>query len=147
MSVPSSTQSFKNHTRWVPGFHFVAGTLTLVVLVWMLYRLLTQRTWDSALGAIIGFALTLQYFYIRQFPMAVQDRVIRLEERVRLARLLSADLQASSDALTAEQLIGLRFASDAELPALVKRVLNERIADRGAIKALVTTWRADSMRA
>jgi hypothetical protein len=77
----------------------------------------------------------------------VQDRLIRLEERLRLARLLPADMQSKCDEFTADQLIALRFASDSELPELAKRVHAEKIAERGAIKALVRTWRADHMRA
>jgi hypothetical protein len=147
MSTPQDSQSATNHTRLVPGFHFVAGTLTIVLLGWTLYRLVTVRSLDALLGALIGVLLMLDFYYIRAFPLAVQDRLIRLEERLRLASLLPRELQARAGEFTAEQLIGLRFASDGELPALAARTLNERIGTRAAIKALVVNWRADHMRA
>ncbi len=147
MSVSPPAQSANSHTRLVPGFHFVTGTLTLVILGISLYRLSTLRTFDALLGAMIGVILLLQFYYIRNFPLAVQDRLIRLEERLRLGKLLPSDLQASIDEFTANQLIGMRFASDAELPTLAKRVLSEKIGNRAAIKKLVTHWRADHMRA
>jgi hypothetical protein len=77
----------------------------------------------------------------------VQDRLIRLEERLRIARLVPAELQSKCDALTAGQLIALRFASDAELPALTKKVIDERIVDRKTIKSLIVNWRPDYHRA
>ncbi len=147
MSTPHDAQSATNHTRLVPGFHFVAGTLTIVLLGWTLYRLVTVRSLDALLGALIGVLLMLDFYYIRAFPLAVQDRLIRLEERLRLASLLPRELHARAGEFTAEQLIGLRFASDGELPALAARTLNEGIGTRSAIKALVVNWRADHMRA
>ncbi len=77
----------------------------------------------------------------------VQDRVIRLEMRLRLAGLLPADLQARIQELTVDQLVSLRFASDAELPGLTRKVLDDKITDRKSIKKLVKDWQADWMRA
>ncbi|MEP6491765.1 MAG: DUF6526 family protein [bacterium] len=147
MSAQTKTQTLASHARYVPGFHFVTGSVTIVILIWTLYRLVTLRTPDALLGVLIGSVLLAQFAYLRQFPLRVQDRVIRLEERLRLARLLPSDQQTKCDELTADQLIALRFASDAELPVLAKRVLNERIAGRGAIKAMIVDWRPDNMRA
>ncbi len=147
MPLPPPTQNVKSHARFVPGFHYVTGTLTLTIVGISLYRVTTLRTFDSVLGVLVGVALLLQFFYIRAFPMAVQDRVIRLEERLRLRALLPAELAARVDEFTTNQLVGMRFASDAELPALAKRVLGEQISDRSAIKQMVTNWRADHERA
>jgi hypothetical protein len=146
-TTAAKPQSLSNHSRYVPGFHFVTGSLTIVIFAWSLYRAATQRTGDAVLGLLIAVALVAQFWYLRAFPLAVQDRVIRLEERLRLAELLPPDLQARRDELTPSQLIALRFASDHELPALTKKVLDEKITSRAAIKALIGSWRADHMRA
>ena len=138
MSAPPSVQSANSHTRLVPGFHFVTGMLVLTILGISLYRVATLRTFDAALGALVAIALQLQFYYIRAFPLAVQDRLIRLEERLRLRALVPAELQSRVDEFTTNQLIGMRFASDAELPALAKRVLGDKISDRKAIKQMVT---------
>ena len=95
---------------------------------------------------VLVVVLALAYFYGRLFAMGVQDRVIRLEERLRMERLLDADLKSRIPEFTTEQLIGLRFASDEELPALARRVLAEGIADRKTIKLAVKSWRADHQR-
>jgi Family of unknown function (DUF6526) len=149
ITMPPNTpaQSATNHTRLVPGFHFVSGTLTLIILGVSLYRLITVLSADSLLGAVIGLVLMLDFYYIRAFPIAVQDRLIRLEERLRLDALLPAELRSRRSDFSADQLIALRFASDAELPALAARVLSENITGRKAIKMLVKSWRADHMRA
>jgi hypothetical protein len=87
------------------------------------------------------------FIYLRQFPLRVQDRLICLEEQLRLRRLVPAESRGWAEKLTANQLIALRFASDEELPLLAKRVADERIVERGAIKGLVRQWRPDYMRA
>jgi len=79
--------------------------------------------------------------------MKVQDRVIRIEERLRLERVLPADMQPRIGEFTIEQLVGLRFASNAELPELARKVLDEKLKDRKAIKQLIKTWRPDLARA
>jgi hypothetical protein len=139
-------QSYANHRRFVPPFHFVAFGLLLVNLIYWVYALARYRTGLQVDGIVVAIALILLFFYIRIFPLTVQDRLIRLEERLRLARLCP-DLGSRVDELTTGQLIALRFASDAELPALARRVLDEEIADREAIKKQVQSWRADDLRA
>lgn len=139
-------QSYANHRRYVPAYHFVAFGLLLLNLVYWVYALWRYRTGLQIDGLLLAVALLILFFYTRVFAMTVQDRVIRLEERLRLARLCP-DLGPRVDELTPDQLIGLRFASDAELPALTRRVLDEKIADREAIKKQVQSWRADELRA
>ena len=85
-------------------------------------------------------------FFARVFPLGVQDRVIRLEERMRMERLFADDLKSRIGEVTTEQMIGLRFASDAELADLVRKVLDEGISDRKTIKQSVKNWRADNQR-
>lgn len=143
----AAPQSATSHARYVPGFHFITGALTIIVLVWAIKRAVVLQTSDSVLIAVMCVALLGQFWYTRAFPLAVQDRLIRLEERLRLARLLPADMQARCDEFTADQLIGMRFASDAELPALARKVLGERLSTRKDVKAQIRTWRPDHMRA
>ncbi len=95
----------------------------------------------------MAIALVIVYLYARSFAVTVQDRVIRLEMRLRLRELLPADLVPRIPEFTRGQLIALRFASDAELPALARRVLDERLMERKVIKQLVRDWQADTLRA
>ena len=147
MAVLIKPQSAANHARLVPGFHVVAGMLALLYVIWSAYRLVTRPGADAAMTLVGAVALLLVGWYARQFPVAVQDRVIRLEEQLRLARLLPAELRGRAGEFTPSQLIALRFASDAELPSLAQRVLSEKITDRAAIKALINDWRPDYLRA
>ncbi|NJD18308.1 MAG: hypothetical protein FIA95_03370 [Gemmatimonadetes bacterium] len=139
-------QTYANHAKLVPLFHFVGSPLLLLLLGWATWRVLQAPSVDRAMTLILVVVLALAYFYGRMFAMGVQDRVIRLEERLRMERLLDADLKPRIPEFTTEQLIGLRFASDEELPALARRVLAERIADRKTIKLAVKSWRADHQR-
>lgn len=139
-------QSFANHAKLVPVFHFVGSPLLLILLGWTTWRVSEAPSVDSAMALVLVVVLALAYFYGRMFAMGVQDRVIRLEERLRMERLLDTDLKARIPEFTTEQLIGLRFASDDELPALARWVLAERIADRKTIKLAVTSWKADHQR-
>jgi hypothetical protein len=95
----------------------------------------------------VAAALIMGFLSARMFALTVQDRVIRLEERLRYQRLLPADLQPRIGEFTVNQLVSLRFASDAELPALARRVLDEKMNERKAIKQLVKSWRPDYLRA
>ena len=139
-------QNFENHTRQVPIF--VAGMLVLMVnLVGRLYFLRYGTTYASIMGVLVALVLIPLFVTARQSTTMVQDRVIRLEMRLRLASLLPADLQGRIQDLTVDQLVSLRFASDAELPGLTRKVLDDKITDRKTIKKLVKDWQADYMRA
>lgn len=139
-------QSYANHAKMVPLFHYVGSSLLLVLLVWHVWRLVTAPSVDAAMALLLLVVVILGYFYARLFALAAQDRVIRLEERLRMERLFDGELKARIGDFTTSQLIGLRFASDAELPALARRVLDEGIRDRKTIKMAVTDWRADHQR-
>ena len=143
----SPEQNAANHARFVPGYHYLAGALTLLNLIWAITRSIRHPTIESHAAILVGVILLLLLWYLRAFPLAVQDRLIRLEERLRMQRLLPPAMQPRLDEFTAAQLIALRFASDAELPELASKVLNERITDRKQIKLLIREWRADHMRA
>jgi len=141
-------QNFANHPKTVPLFHyFVIPALTLN-FGWSIYRLVHWRHWaDGVIGVLTAAALLLLSFYARMFALTVQDRVIRLEERLRFERLLPEDLKARIPEFTVSQFVALRFASDTELPALARKALSENLTDRKAIKQLVQNWRADHLRA
>lgn len=140
-------QSFENHARIVPLFHFVTFGILAINLIWSVWRVIRGFSFDTLLAAAMAVALVLLFFYARLFALAVQDRVIRLEERMRMERLLPADLKPRISGFTVPQLVSLRFASDAELAELARKVLDEKIEDRKAIKRLVKNWRPDFQRA
>jgi hypothetical protein len=139
-------QSYANHARFVVGYHFVAFFLLFVNLVWSVVQAFRHFGVASIVGVLLAVALVLVFFYARSFAMTVQDRVIRLEMRLRLGLILPADLKPRIGEFTVGQLVALRFASDAELPALARKVLDERIASRAEIKKLVRDWQADELR-
>lgn len=139
-------QSYANHAKMVPGFHYVGGPILLVLLIWTTVRLVREPSADSVMALLLLVSVIIAFFYGRIFALGVQDRVIRLEERMRMELLFDEALKARIGEFTTEQLIGLRFASDEELPALAQRVLDEGIADRKTIKKAVKDWRADYQR-
>lgn len=143
----TTEQTLANHTRFLPLYHFVVEPILLVNMGYRFWLLTSSQSWRTILGALVGVALLLLFFFARFMAMTVQDRVIRLEERLRLARLLPADLQGRIEELAVSQLVALRFASDAELPALTRTVLEKGITDRREIKAMIAKWRPDYLRA
>ena len=140
-------QNFQNHGRIVPLYHF-AFFVFVINLGWTIHHLVKSGIrFGSVLAVLMAAALLILYFYTRRFALTVQDRVIRLEMRLRLAELLPGDLRPRIPEFTAAQLVALRFAGDAELPALARKVLEEKINDRKAIKQLIKDWQADNLRA
>jgi hypothetical protein len=141
-------QNFANHVKWVPPFHFFVMPVLLLNFGWSIYRLVhLWFSWDALIQLLTAAALVVLMFSARLFALCVQDRVIRIEERQRMGRLLPEDLKPRIEEFSREQLVALRFASDGELPGLARKVLNERLTDRTAIKKLVQHWRADHLRA
>ncbi len=140
-------QSYATHRKYVPLFHFVTVGILSVNLAWSLHRLNQGLPevpfFDRLLDVAVASALILLAWFTRIFSLRAQDRVIRLEEILRMERLLPADLKARIGDLRAGQLIALRFASDEELPDLTRMVLDKGIRDRDEIKKLVRSWRAD----
>ena len=147
MTSNTNGQSFKNHARFVPLFHFFGLPVLIMNAVWSVSRAFRRPAWETVIAALVGVALVVLFVYVRSFVLTVQDRVIRLEMRLRLRELLPADLLPRIPELTIAQLVSLRFAGDRELPALARRVLDERLQDRKAIKRLITDWQADNQRA
>lgn len=141
-------QNFQNHGKIVPIFHFFAIPVFVINFVWPLYRLWhLGLSFEGIFGVILAAALVVLVFEARLFALAVQDRVIRLEERLRYERVLPAELQTRCSELTINQIVALRFACDAELPALTRKVLDEKLTQRKAIKQLIKMWRPDYQRA
>ena len=146
MATDAPAQNYDNHRKFVPGFHAVAFGILAINFFYSLYVAITALSVDSVIALLLAIGLIMVMFYARLFALAAQDRVIRLEERLRLHDLLPPDQKHVIDKLTTAQLIGLRFASDGEVPALVATVSAEGIEDREEIKKRVTNWRADHQR-
>jgi hypothetical protein len=143
-----SEQNFANHAKTVPAFHFFVLPVLFLNIGWSVYRWKTSLwSLDGAIWVLTSVAILMGFLLARMFALSVQNRVIRLEERLRCERLLPPDLQARLAEFEPGQLISLRFACDAELPALARKVLDEKMKDRKAIKQLVKNWRPDHLRA
>jgi hypothetical protein len=141
-------QNFANHTKWVPTYHFFVVPVMVLNFVQSIVRLAHRGfSWDGLVGVLTALALLLFMFLARIFALRVQDRVIRLEERLRMNQLLPEDLKPRIGEFTTTQLLGLRFASDEELPSLARQVLNDKITDLKTIKRSVKQWRSDYLRA
>ena len=141
-------QTYKNHARYEPMFHFFVAPVLLINLIVATVVLIhrgSHHIWMHAWLLVMAIALFLLAGIARSYPVRVQDRVIRLEENLRYQRLLTPQLAAAAQSLTLRQIVALRFASDAELPALVQRTLSENLAPK-VIKQSVTNWRADNLR-
>jgi hypothetical protein len=145
--MAAEPQNLSNHARYVPAYHFVLSTILLISLGWQITMLVQHPGFPTLIGVLLVVGLILMYWYMRAFAVTVQDRVIRLEERLRMAALLPAELKPRIAEFSPRQLVALRFASDGELPALARRVLDEQISDDKAIKRLIKEWRADYLRA
>ena len=147
-------QNYSNHAKLVPAFHFIVLPVLLLNLIWAIcwFLPLRSRTFEfpaltgHIVNLLVAIALVLLAFLARIFALGVQDRVIRLEERLRYQQLLSDDLKPRIGEFTLNQLVALRFASDAELPALARKVLDSKVDDRKTIKQMVQSWRADYQR-
>jgi len=147
MSDGKSAQNFENHVRIVPPFHYMTIPIFLINLLWSLYRVFRHFSWESVLALLLAVAFALAALFARQFALTVQDRVIRLEMRLRMQQVMPGDLKSRILEFSPGQLIALRFASDAELPQLARKVLDEKLTDRKTIKRMVQNWQADELRA
>ena len=141
------TQNFENHAKFVPAFHFFILPVFLFNVVWSIYRLVHFFSIESAVSLVLALAFLLLAFHARVFALTVQDRLIRLEMRLRMQQLLPQELRPRIPDFTIDQLVALRFASDAELSGLCRKVLDGKIADRKTIKKMVQDWQPDLLRA
>ena len=139
-------QNFANHARLVPPFHYVAFPILLINFIWRVVGLFDGITIEAGLNALVAVALIIVALFARLFALGAQDRVIRLEMRLRMRELLPDDLQGRINDFTPTQMVGLRFAGDAELPELARKVLDGHIAKATPIKKMITDWQADNFR-
>lgn len=139
-------QSLANHSRLVPMYHGVLFVILAVNFLWSGWLLFKDPGFATVMNVFMAFAFGILFLYCRVFPLAAQDRLIRLEERLRLAEILPEDLKGRIGDLTEDQLIGLRFASDGEVADLVRQVLDGKLVSRKEIKQAIKTWRPDYFR-
>ena len=141
------TQNYQNHTRNFPLFHYVAAPILTLNFLNTVRHLWLSPNFSTAWQVVFAFGLLALLFSARVMAITVQDRVIRLEMQMRLARVLPADLQGQIAALERSQFVALRFASDEELPELVREIVAGRLAKSKDIKMRVKQWQADWLRA
>lgn len=139
-------QTLANHRRIVPMYHVVLFLILVANLLWSGWLLFRNPDAAAVMQLLMAIAFIIFFLYARLFPLAAQDRLIRLEERLRLAEILPDDLKARIGELTEDQLIALRFASDGEVADLVRQVLDGKLSGRERIKKSIKTWRPDTFR-
>jgi hypothetical protein len=145
--MADKSQSFSNHARWFPLFHFIASPITLINFV-----IAARHAWyvggrAAWWNAIFAFGVVAAVFASRVMAVTVQDRLIRLEMRLRLKEVLPAAMHGDINRLTVRQLVALRFGGDSDLVALVPRVLSGELATQKAIKGAIKDWQPDWQRA
>jgi hypothetical protein len=140
-------QSARSHVRWLPAYHFFVVPVLLLNVVNALRHIWQLPSASTAWAAIVAAALLTLALLARSMPLTVQDRLIRLEMRLRLREVLPPDLHGRIRELTHRQLVAMRFASDAELPELTREVLAGKLATSKEIKMRVKDWQADWLRA
>lgn len=143
----SNMQNFENHARFFPPFHFFVAPVLLINVVWAIIRLVRGFSVGAVIGLLVALALMVLALSARLMALTVQDRLIRLEMRLRMQQLLPDDLQGRITEFSVNQLVALRFAGDAELPELARKVLQEKVDNRTAIKKMVRAWQPDFLRA
>ena len=144
----SSEQNLKNHGRLDPPVHFVLFAILVANLVFSVIHMIHHRQDAYFAGpwfVVLSLAVFIPFVKLRMYPLKVQDRVIRLEERIRLQALAPTELHSQIYRLSEDQLIGLRFAADDEVLELAKQALEQNL-DRKQIKERIKSWRADNWR-
>jgi hypothetical protein len=144
--LAEAMQTFESHRRWLAPWHFFVIPVLLVNVILAARNAVDNPTLAAGWGVLIALALFLGISLSRYMPLIAQDRMIRLEERARMARLLPADARGTEDDLTRSQYVALRFAPDEELPELVRRVRAGELKTATDIKRAIRNWRADHLR-
>ena len=141
----SETQSLKNHARLDPAYHILLFATYLLNLVYAGFHVYRQPSLSSGWYVVLSLVAIVPLLKIRTYPLKVQDRVIRLEERLRLQALAPQEWHTQLYRLTEDQLIALRFAADDEVVGLAKQALEQNL-NRKQIKERIRSWRADDWR-
>lgn len=144
--MAATPQTYANHVRWHPPFHFFLMPVMLINVVWSITQFVRNPGWDQGWWVVVSLALVVLAALARTNPLKAQDRIIRLEEQVRYHQLLPADLAAQTGALTTGQIIALRFAPDEELAGLIRQVLEGQLTGPAEIKRAIKNWRGDMLR-
>ena len=144
--MAETSQTYASHTRWHPPFHFFVIPVMLINFVWSIVEFVKDPGWNQGWWIVVSIALVVLTFLCRTNALKVQDRIIRLEERLRYRQLLPADLAQQAGLLSEGQIIALRFASDEELERLVREVLGGRLTKSAEIKKSIKNWRGDTFR-
>ncbi len=139
-------QTFANHTRWHPPFHFFVVPVMLINFIWSIVQFVMAPGWSSGWSIVVSLALLVLTFLVRSNPLKAQDRIIRLEETIRYQQVLSPAVRQQTSALSAGQIVALRFAADDELEELVSAVAAGKLARPKDIKQAIKNWRADTFR-
>ena len=145
--MPNSSQSYQNHVRWLPAFHFFVMPFLLANVILGIRTAYRMPSFSTAWSVALAIALLTLALMARAMAVSVQDRVIRLEMRLRLQQILPVDLKAKINDLTPRQLVSLRFAGDDEMPELVRQVLGGSLGSSKAIKTAIKNWQGDFLRA
>jgi hypothetical protein len=145
-AMADQTQTYATHKRYIPAFHFFVLPVLMVNVIVAAMELIRDPRFATVWATIVAIALFLGILYLRFMPVRAQDRIIRLEERARLERLVPTDLRGRVGELTAAQLVAIRFAPDDEVPELTRRALNGELKTQKDIKVAIRNWRADHLR-
>ncbi len=145
MARSAAEQNYDNHNRWLVPWHFIAFPVLAINVIVAAVALFKNPGSTTVWLLLVAIALVLTVFTARTMAITNQDRLIRLEERIRLNQLMPGR-EADVANLSVEQLVGLRFASDEEAPGLVDRVLAGDLGDQKSIKKAVKVWRGDTLR-
>jgi len=144
--MADAPQSYKTHVRMHPPFHYFLMPVMLINFIWQVVLFVLRPGWTQGEWVVVSAALVIMAFLVRINPLRAQDRIIRLEEQLRYQRVLPQDLAQRAATLRPGQIIALRFASDAELPGLVRQALDNNFAKPDEIKRAIKDWRADTFR-
>lgn len=139
-------QSFESHKRWLPLWHFFVIPVLLINVILVALRASQNPTRWAAWDLLVALAVFFGIFLSRLMPLIAQNRIIRMEEKTRMARLLPAELRGKEEGLSVGQYVALRFAADDEVPELVRRIHSGELKTSGDVKRAIKNWRADHLR-